>query len=53
MTDPFEPPPSDRGLRMIGITALGYAISTLVLLGLCCYGIYWANQELLGFFADF
>lgn len=46
MTDPYEPP-SDRGRRMISYTAMGYATATLLLLGLCCYGIYWANHAII------
>jgi hypothetical protein len=47
MTD-FGEPPSDRGQRMIGYTALGYAVATLLLLGFCCYGAYWTNQTIIG-----
>lgn len=47
MTDSDEPP--DRVRRMIAFTAMGYAIASLLLLGLCCYGIYWANQTLVDF----
>ena len=51
MTDPYEPP-SDRARQVIGYTALGYAIATLLLLGLCCYGVYWANHTIIGLLSD-
>lgn len=47
MTDSYEPP--DRGRRIVGYTALGYAIALLLLLALCCYGVYWVDHTIADF----
>jgi hypothetical protein len=43
MTAPFEPDP-DRNRRLLNRTALGYAVAALLLLAVCCYGVFWLGR---------
>jgi hypothetical protein len=42
----FEPN-HDRDRRALGVVAMGYAIASLLLLGLCCYGVYWTGHMII------
>lgn len=50
MTDSDEAPPG-CSRWMVGYTALAYAITALLLLGACCYGIYQIYQGVRSAFA--
>jgi len=47
----WEPAP-DRDKRALRRVAWRYAIAAILLLGVCCYGVYWLGTELLAPLAD-
>jgi hypothetical protein len=46
MGDAFEPNPN-RDRRALRRVALRYALAGVLLLGVCCYGVYWLGATLI------
>jgi hypothetical protein len=46
MAGAFEPNPH-RDRRALRRVAVGYALAGVLLLGVCCYGVYWLGATMI------